>query len=94
MEVRLANVSEIPVYCSLLKRHQSKPYCQNESSLAQVELNHSPISILQGTSYLTMFFVLYSAERTRLMEVLDHFFRQRPVDSNDDDGDNSKTLDC
>ena len=28
------------------------------------------------------------------MEVLDHFFRQRPVDSNDDDGDDSKTLDC
>ena len=28
------------------------------------------------------------------MEVLDHFFRQRPVDSDDDDGDDSKTLDC
>ena len=28
------------------------------------------------------------------MEVLDHFFRQRPVDSNNDDGDDSKTLDC
>ena len=27
------------------------------------------------------------------MEVLDHFFKQRPVDSDDDDGDNSKTLD-
>ena len=28
------------------------------------------------------------------MEVLDHFFRQRPIDSDDDDGDDSKTLDC
>ena len=28
------------------------------------------------------------------MEVLDHFFRQRPVDLDDDDGDDSKTLDC
>ena len=28
------------------------------------------------------------------MEVLDHFFRQRPVDSNDNDGDDIKTLDC
>ena len=28
------------------------------------------------------------------MEVLDHFFKQRPVDSDDDDGDDSKTLDC
>ena len=28
------------------------------------------------------------------MEVLDHFFRQRPVDSDDDDGDDNKTLDC
>ena len=27
------------------------------------------------------------------MEVLDHFFRQRPVDSDGDDGDDSKTLD-
>ena len=41
-----------------------------------------------------MFYVPYSAERTRLVEVLDHFFRQRPVDSDDDDGDHSKTLDC
>ena len=94
MEARLANVSEIPVYCSLLKRHQSKSYCQNESSLARVELNHSLISILQGISYLTMFFVPYSAERTRLVEVLDHFFRQQHVDSDDDDGDDNKTLDC
>ena len=94
MEARLANVSKIPVYYSLLKRHQSKPYCQIESSLARVELNHSPISILQGISYLTMFFVPYSAERTRLVEVLDHFFRQRPVDSDDNDGDDNKTLDC
>ena len=52
------------------------------------------MSILQGLSYLTMFFVPYSAKRTRLVEVLDHFFRQRPVDSDDDDGDDSKTLDC
>ena len=28
------------------------------------------------------------------MEVLDHFLRQRPVDSDDDDEDDSKTLDC
>ena len=28
------------------------------------------------------------------MEVLDHFFRQRPVVSDDDDRDDSKTLDC
>ena len=28
------------------------------------------------------------------MEVLDHFFRQQIVDSDDDDGDDSKTLDC
>ena len=28
------------------------------------------------------------------MEVLDHFFKQQPVDSDDDDGDDSKTLDC
>ena len=28
------------------------------------------------------------------MEVLDHFFRQQPMDSNDDDGNDSKTLDC
>ena len=28
------------------------------------------------------------------MEVFDHFFRQRPVDSDDDDGDDNKTLDC
>ena len=28
------------------------------------------------------------------MEVLDHFFRQQPMDSDDDDGDDSKTLDC
>ena len=41
-----------------------------------------------------MFYVSYSAERTRLVEVLDHFFRQRPVDSDDDDRDDSKTLDC
>ena len=41
-----------------------------------------------------MFFVPYSAEKTRLVEVLDHFFRQQPVDSDDDDGDDSKTLDC
>ena len=41
-----------------------------------------------------MFSVPYSAERTRLVEVLDHFFRQRPVDSDDDDGDDNKTLDC
>ena len=27
------------------------------------------------------------------MKVLDHFFRQRPMDSDDDDGDDSKTLD-
>ena len=52
------------------------------------------MSILQGLSYLTMFSVPYSAERTRLVEVLDHFFRQQPVDSNDDDGDDNKTLDC
>ena len=28
------------------------------------------------------------------MEVLDHFFRQRPVDSDDDNWDDSKTLEC
>ena len=28
------------------------------------------------------------------MEVLHHFFRQRPVDSDDDDRDDSKILDC
>ena len=94
MEVRLANVSVIPIYCSVLNRHQWKPNYQNESSLAQVELNHSLISILQGISYLTMFFVPYSAEKTKLVEVLDHFFRQRPVDSDDDDGDDNMTLDC
>ena len=29
-----------------------------------------------------------------MVEVLDHFFRQRPMDSDDDDKDDSKTLDC
>ena len=94
MEARLANVSVIPVYYSVLNRYQWKPNYQNESSLAQVELNHNLISILQGISYLTMFFVLYSAEKTRLVEVLDYFFRQQPVDLDDDDGDDIKTLDC
>ena len=32
--------------------------------------------------------------KTRLVEVLDHFFTQRPIDSDDDDGGDSKTLDC
>ena len=50
------------------------------------------MSILQGLSYLTMFSVLYSAERTKLVEVLDHFFRQRLVDSDDDDGDDTGLL--
>ena len=75
MEASLANVSIIPVYCSVLNRHQWKPNLQNESSLARVELNHSLISILQGISYLTMFFDPYNVEKTRLVEVLDHFFR-------------------
>ena len=94
MIARLANVSVIPVYSSVLNIHQWKPNYQNESSLAQVELNHSLILILQGKSYLTMFFVPYSAEKTRLVEVLDHFFKQRSEDLDDDDGDDSKTLDC